>query len=610
LITSPEKKEFNLKDEISFRAEVNKPEDINRGQVLWEFGDGGLAYALRANYTFKEAGIFISRVSIRDKHDCHTSYDTIELTITECLSDNDCTDNSLCCNNVCEKPACLTNADCNQEDPLITGETCNNIGSCDAYCFWDNCSIRCDKDSDCNDLDESTTDFCTTPGTCGSRCLNQREELLISIISPGNEVVYDTNIILFKYSTNMEADCQYQLNSNNRERLYTNNFEIEVRPGNHILRLFCDDKTAESLFTVSSDTSLMDDLTGEPEESIFDFLKKRPLVKATEQQITSLLGKIIKDEGIGYELKRELNLKDNKSVINLGLKNIKTFLALKNVELTVTIPKQIADNANKIKSSQDFITLEADPIIKHTIQNIDTGSSESISYTIDNQITEDLLNQIIADIKVGEVTDQDIEEVKEKIENTQDATEITKRIIREAGKTKVTTTIVPKGVLMDTKVFLDIPKCMAERLNEVAFQNKNFKVISDDPLIVWHFTELSNKLELSYEIGKDIDEEDCERQSVVLALAEQIEAMEKASPASYWRLILAALVVPIVGFGVIYLHKFTGRDEALDDVVERTAEIVKQDLATGRYKEDDIKLALLKKGWNSEMVDKIFKKVK
>jgi hypothetical protein len=262
--------------------------------------------------------------------------------------------------------------------------------------------------------------------------------------------------------------------------------------------------------------------------------------------------------------------------------------------------------------------VEADPVVRHAIPNIGTGGLESVSYSIDKEITEELLNQIAAEVNIAEVTDEDIEEVKDKIEETQDATEITKRIVKEAGKTTVTTTIVPKGVLKDTKVFLEIPKCMAEKLNEVAFKNKNFKVISDDPLIVWHFTELSDKLDLSYEVSKDISVEDCERQSVILALAEQIEAMEVGSPAaSYWRLILAALVVPVVGFGVVYFHKTGGKspdDKKLDDVIDKTVASIKDAMAKGYYKEEsslnNLKLELYKNGWDAKSIEKLFKRIK
>jgi len=609
-IISPKETEFNLKDSINFMAEVDKPEDIKQGQILWEFGDGSQAYTLITNYSYQTAGTYTAEVSIRDKKDCHTSMDEIQLTIIECQSYVDCANNSLCCDNICKTPKCLTDTDCNQDDSLITNIKCENQG-CDAYCSWGNCTISCLDDIECNDQDESTIDKCVNPGTCGSRCLHSKKELKIQIISPKNEAVYDTNIVMFEYSTSMEAECEYQLNTN-KQKLYTNNFELEAKPGTNNLKLFCNGKTAVARFTVKAETNLMGDLTGETEESFFDFLKKKPLIKATEEQITTLLGKIIKDEGVGYELNRELNLKDNQSIIKLGLKNIKTFLALKNVELMVTIPKEIVNNASQIKSSQEFTIVEADPIIKHTMPNINTGSSETISYTVSKEITEELLNQIVAEVKIADVTDEDIEGIKEKIEETQKATEITKKITKEAGKTTVTTTIVPKGVLTNAKVFLDIPKCMAEKLNEIAFKNKNYKVISDDPLIVWHFTELSNKIDLSYEISKDIDVEDCEKQSVILALAEQIEAMERGSSlaTSYWKLILAALIVPVVGFGIVYFHKFSGKDEGLEDVVERTAEIIKEDLETGRYKEEDLKLALYKRGWNSKMIEKVFRKAK
>jgi hypothetical protein len=155
---------------------------------------------------------------------------------------------------------------------------------------------------------------------------------------------------------------------------------------------------------------------------------------------------------------------------------------------------------------------------------------------------------------------------------------------------------------------------MAEKVNEIAFKDKNFQVISDDPLIVWQFSELSSKIDLTYEIGKDIDIEDCEKESVILALAEQIENMDNGSPSSsYWKIILASLLVPIVGFGVVYFQKFGGKNE-MEEFIDKTAETIKQDIARGYYKDqtalNQLKLNLYKNGWDVNSIETLFDKLK
>ena len=612
-ITSPTERTFSTKDSIDFIADVDDIDSIDRGKVLWEFGDEGMAYTLETNYSYKIAGDYTVKISIRDNKDCHTSDDTVQLTIGECFTKEDC--NGLCCNSKCKTPECTVDADCNQNNPLITDEKCEDQG-CNAYCKWGNCTISCKTDIDCNDQDDTTIDKCTTPGTCGSRCINSKKDLEISIISPEDKT-YDTNEIPFEYSTNIPVRCEYQVNKGNRQRLYANSFNINARAGKNTLTLFCSGKTKEVSFTVKGDASLMGDLTSEKEEDtkFLDFLKKKkPLIKVTEEEITTLLGSIIKDEGAGYELDRELSQTGNQSTVKLGLKNIKSFLALKNVELTVTIPKTIIENASLIKSSKKYTIIESDPVIKHSFSNIDSGNPETISYTFDKELSQDLLNQILVDVQSEEITEEQITDIKEKIENTQEATEITKKITKEDGKTTITTTIIPKGVLKDTKVFLEIPKCMAEKVNEIAFKDKNFQVISDDPLIVWQFSELSSKIDLTYEIGKDIDIEDCEKESVILALAEQIENMDNGSPSSsYWKIILASLLVPIVGFGVVYFQKFGGKNE-MEEFIDKTAETIKQDIARGYYKDqtalNQLKLNLYKNGWDVNSIETLFDKLK
>ncbi len=615
-ITSPSNKDFSTIDDINFIADVDKPDFIDQTKTLWEFGDRDMAYTLSTSHTFSEPGTYEVKVSVRDIEDCHTSRDSITININDCFTDTDC-GTGICCDNQCKTLRCVNDEDCNQNDTLITDEKCVDTG-CNAYCSWGNCTISCNADIDCNDNNDATIDKCNSPGICISKCINIEKELEISIITPINDKTYASNIIPFEYTSSIEASCEYMLNNRNKQRLYSNNFDIEARTGRNVIKLFCNGKTIVSSFTVRGEQGLMSDLTSDKENDkdfldFFNLKKKKPLIKVTEEEITTLLGSIIKDEGVGYELDKELSLADNKSTIKLGLKNTKSFLALKNVDLTVTFPKEIIENAHSIESSKEFTIIEADPIIKHSFLNIDSGRSETITYSLDKKLTKELLNQIVTDIQLKEVTDEEIEDIKKKIEDTQEATEITKKITKEEGKTIVTTTIVPKGVLKDTKIFLEIPKCMAQKVNDIAFKDKNFKVISDDPLIVWQFSELSSKIDLTYEVGKDINIEDCEKESVVLALAEQIENMERGSASSsYWKIILASLMVPIVGFGVVYFQKFGGKNE-MEEFIEKTAETIKQDIAKGYYKDqasiNNLKLQLYKNGWDVKSIEELFKKL-
>ncbi|MEW6295047.1 MAG: hypothetical protein AB1467_01985 [Candidatus Diapherotrites archaeon] len=112
-----------------------------------------------------------------------------------------CPQGQILCNNSCTISVCSSNAQCNDNNPL-TNDTCINSGACNAYCsntaiancpngkVTSSCNCGgtiisssyccsnspftppCTVDSECNDLDSSTTDSCQGTGTCSAQCVH------------------------------------------------------------------------------------------------------------------------------------------------------------------------------------------------------------------------------------------------------------------------------------------------------------------------------------------------------------------------------------------------------------------------------------------------------
>ncbi len=74
--------------------------------------------------------------------------------------------------------------------------------------------------------------------------------------------------------------------------------------------------------------------------------------------------------------------------------------------------------------------------------------------------------------------------------------------------TIVTLEIVPVRNVSDVSVYESIPKCFAAYINEIAFYEKSYVVLKDDPLLMWHFDYLDDKQVISYSVSKRVSD-DC-----------------------------------------------------------------------------------------------------
>ncbi len=76
------------------------------------------------------------------------------------------------------------------------------------------------------------------------------------------------------------------------------------------------------------------------------------------------------------------------SVSNPGNKKIQK------IKVIESIPKSIALTASQIKSNSSFTVLKEDPIIQFEIEEINSKQTKTISYTVNNNVTEETANEI------------------------------------------------------------------------------------------------------------------------------------------------------------------------------------------------------------------------
>ncbi|MBR9692446.1 hypothetical protein GOV07_00765 [Candidatus Woesearchaeota archaeon] len=117
----------------------------------------------------------------------------------------------------------------------------------------------------------------------------------------------------------------------------------------------------------------------------------------------------------------------------------------------------------------------------------------------------------------------------------------------DGENTKFHLTLNPDKSLNGVSIPIEIPKCMAQYASEMNLGG-NYRIIKEDPLIVWQFDKLNKPTEITFSVPGDIDEE-CKAQLKAMALANRI-----GKPLNPW---FAILLIPIIGSLLIFFQRFT-----------------------------------------------------
>ncbi len=237
-------------------------------------------------------------------------------------------------------------------------------------------------------------------------------------------------------------------------------------------------------------------------------------------------------------------IKDNKTIIKDTYKNI-NIISLKEIIPTVTIPKQIVPNTDHIQG--DFYILEYDPIIQFYLQQLNTAQEITLNYTINRTLTQEQISTITTNI-TSKYSEEDLAELERLAELTADNVDIKIDVLKQAdGSSKIKTTIDPQdNNLQDTKVYLEIPKCLAEHINEIDFERDDYEVIEEDPVVAWDFKEIDKPLNLDFSVLKEVDE-DCWNQILLLPIAKNIEKqLIKKENFSYFSKIILLIITLLI----------------------------------------------------------------
>lgn len=102
----------------------------------------------------------------------------------------------------------------------------------------------------------------------------------------------------------------------------------------------------------------------------------------------------------------------------------------------------------------------------------------------------------------------------------------------QTGKTRISSTLETDKSINGLKYTLYIPKCLSPYLSQIKFDNPNYTIIKEDPIIAWHFVEVKDRIDLNYEVDGRISEQ-CMEKIKGLPIADFIgKAKKKFDPKS------------------------------------------------------------------------------
>jgi len=305
-----------------------------------------------------------------------------------------------------------------------------------------------------------------------------------------------------------------------------------------------------------------------------------------------------------YRYEREILVKGGRTQITEKIKNV-DFLEITNANINIEIPKNIEDKASEIIKEDEFEIIQEDPEINFDIGDIRPIQTVKTQYIIKKELEVEEVKEIIA-IIISEDIDKEAreKEIQRQIDETRKFVNITQEIDinYEKNQTEFTINIEyneSEAVIGDVYIYTEIPKCLIEIIKEELIESEyEFDIVSEDPLIVWHFDSLLDVDKIQYSI-KAIADEDCANQAKSLAIAKKIVQMHFNPRLK--NILLILLPIPFIIFIMILFGVFSKEIKHENPRVRRLISYVKHHFKQG-FKEYHVRDKLRKEGYKEKEI--------
>jgi hypothetical protein len=183
---------------------------------------------------------------------------------------------------------------------------------------------------------------------------------------------------------------------------------------------------------------------------------------------------------------------------------------------------------------------------------VDDDCDGSADDGCDKKLSEkELALKQFLDIRLGR-DGYDLAYYLENYRKTRNYVDIGKTSVIESGRTRITLKITPIQGMTNLTVYEYVPKYITSSADNIIFSVKP-EIIQSDPLFAWHFSELTEPVELSYSVPGEVAGAD--DKTSTLALAEGVKSL---SYPWYFNL-LPLLLIPLMGFVFIFLVEIARR---------------------------------------------------
>jgi len=215
---------------------------------------------------------------------------------------------------------------------------------------------------------------------------------------------------------------------------------------------------------------------------------------------------------------------------------------LENVTVTAEFQKLLAESADGlIVEETPYVVLEQDPVLAFTLPPL----QERHDWTVTVRYAETLDPSYANLVSILDI-DYQSPDLLAAWNDTKDLLAIGLNSEFDGENTKFHLTLNPSKGLGALSVPIEIPKCMAAYASELQLDG-NYRIVEEDPLIVWRFEKLDAPTAITFSVPGDIDEE-CKAQLRAMAYAGKI-----GKPINPW---LTILLVPLIGVLLIFFQRF------------------------------------------------------
>ena len=159
---------------------------------------------------------------------------------------------------------------------------------------------------------------------------------------------------------------------------------------------------------------------------------------------------------------------------------------------------------------------------------------------------DELLLKAFLDQEFG-AENYNLDEMLAAYRETKDNFDVKKSSQTKDGKTEITVTVKAKQGMKDVTIYEYIPKDVAQTTDHIKFYIEP-KIITKDPLVAWHFAELTDEVEIRYEV--EGEQEKAHEKTNTIALSHNLEEKQELP---WYMLLLPIIIIPAAGFIFILL---------------------------------------------------------